>query len=130
MARWRTIRGLLVSGFFFLSAFAHSVLGGSAMRQEMAKAQVPSDLATSLTMGWYLGGAAQLVFGAIVLWTFGNAYRSRPVALIPSRMIALGYLAFGLVAFVLSGSEAFFLIMFATPGVLLGLAATGRAPKG
>ncbi|MEO8502188.1 MAG: hypothetical protein ABI565_14805 [Vicinamibacteria bacterium] len=40
MARWRAVLGLLSGVMLLLSAFAHTLLGGAAMGEQMAKAQV------------------------------------------------------------------------------------------
>ncbi len=128
MTRWRAVLGLVVGGFLLLSAFAHSVLGGSGIRGEMAKVGVPEDLARGLIIGWYFGGAAMLVFGAIVLSAFWRAFRGRPVSLIPSLLISLGYVGFAAVALAISNLEPFFLAVFGVPGVLLAIASS--APSG
>jgi hypothetical protein len=128
VARFRAFLGIGVGLFLLLSAFAHSVLGGKAMRAEMATAHVPADLASSLSLGWYLGGMAMVVFGGIVLWTFWNGWKGRPVSVVPATLISLGYVIFAVAAFVASDFEAFFMIVFGLPGALLGVA-VGGAPK-
>jgi len=125
MARWRAVLGLVVGVFLLLSAFAHSVLGGSGARGEMAKVGVPEDLAQGLIIGWYFGGAAMLVFGAIVLSAFWAGFRGRKVSLIPSLLISLGYIGFALVALAISRFEPFFLAVFGVPGLLLAIASSG-----
>ena len=124
MARWRAVLGLVVGAFLLLSAFAHSVLGGSGIRGEMAKVGVPEELAQGLIIGWYLGGAAMLVFGAIVLSAFWSGFRGRRVSLIPPFLIGLGYLGFAVVALVISRFEPFFLAVFGVPGLLLAIASS------
>lgn len=125
---WRVILGAAVGGFLVLSAFAHSVLGTSAMRSEMAKAQVPEDLARSLVAGWYLGGMGQLVFGATVLWTFWQEHRRLQVSRMPALLVGLGYLGFTPLALVVTNFEPFFLVVFGLPGLLLTIASTPPSP--
>ena len=127
MTRWRAVLGLVVGGFLLLSAFAHSVLGGSGVRGEMAKVGVPDDLARALIIGWYFGGAAMLVFGAIVLSTFWRAFQGRHVSLTPSLLISLGYIGFAAIALVISNFELFFLAVFGIPGLLLAVASTAAS---
>ena len=124
MPKWRTALGILAGAFLLLSSFAHSVLGGRAMSEQMTAAGVPKDLSLGLQMGWYWGGVAMIVFGVTTIWTFGGIWRGQPRPLLPVRLIAAAYLAFGLVAFSTSG-EGFFLAVFGIPGVLLLVAAVG-----
>ncbi len=119
MPRGRILLGLAVGAFLALSAVMHSVVGGGAMRMEMAKAHVPDDLTRSLVASWYLGGVAQLVFGGIVLWTFWREHRGRPVPRTPALFVGLGYLAFTPLALSVTGFEPFFLVVFGVPGALL-----------
>ena len=129
MTRWRAVLGLVVGAFLLLSAFAHSVLGGSSMRGELAKVGVPEDLAQGLIIGWYLGGAAMLVFGAIVLSAFWPVFRGRPVSLTPPLLIGLGYVGFAAVALAISNFEPFFLAVFGVPGLLLAIASSAPSSE-
>lgn len=126
MARGRAVLGLVAGAFLVLSGFAHTFVGGAAMRDEMAKASVPGDLARGLTLGWVFGGACMFVFGAIALWTFARALRRQPVAVLPVRLIAAGYLAFGVWGLSFTGGDLF-ISVFLAPGALLLIAAAGPA---
>lgn len=127
MTRWRAVLGLIVGGFLILSGFAHSFLGGAAMRDEMAQAAVPADLARGLTVGWVFGGACMFVLGAIVVWTFLRGLRGQAVSPVPARLVGVGYLGFGVWAIVFSSGDPFFSV-FLVPGALLMVAAAGASP--
>ena len=60
MSRTRRVVGIVVGVFLLLSAVAHSLLGGEALRAELTAAQVPPDLLRGALIGWYFGGAAML----------------------------------------------------------------------
>lgn len=118
----RRVAGLVVGGFLALSAFAHSLLGGSQLRSELSAAQVPPDLLRGALIGWYFGGAAMLAFAALVLHTFTRRADGTAASLVPARIVALTYLLFGLLAFAVSGFDPFFLV-FVIPALLLSWAA-------
>lgn len=123
MARGRAVLGLVVGGFLVLSGFAHTFLGGAAMRMEMAQAKVPADLARALTVGWVFGGVCMFVLGAVVVWTFLRGLRGQAVALAPARLVGAGYLGFGVWAIAFSGGDPFFSV-FLVPGALLLIASS------
>jgi len=122
MSRTRRIVGTVVGVLFVLSALAHSLLGGKAMRTDLVAAQVPADLLQGALVGWHFGGVAMLAFGCIVLLTFVRRRNADGAALLPARIIAATYLAFGGGAFFYTKFEPFFLV-FLVPGMLLAFAA-------
>ncbi len=61
MSRTRRVVGIVVGVLLLLSAVAHSLLGGEALRTELTAAQVPPDLLRGALIGWYFGGAAMLL---------------------------------------------------------------------
>ena len=123
MARWRAVLGLVTGAFLALSGVAHTLLGGKAMREEMAKAAVPADLAAGLNAGWVWGGVAMFAFAAIVVGGFLQGLKGRAIPLAPIRWISAAYIVFGVWA-IATTSELFFLI-FLIPGVLLAVASAG-----
>jgi hypothetical protein len=124
MRRLRAVLGLVAGGILVLSSLAHSFLGWSQLRGSLEGLQAPADLVRSLQIGWQFGGVAIFTFGCIALAVFARALRGHPVSLVPTALIALAYVAFGLWALAVS-KNPFFLI-FIVPGSLLALASTGR----
>ena len=125
MSRTRRVVGIVVGVFLLLSAVAHSLLGGQALRAELTAAQVPPDLLRGALIGWYFGGAAMLAFGILVLLAFIRQADSPAIALVPARIVAATYLLFGIAALAWSGLDPFFLV-FVIPGLLLSWAAFPR----
>lgn len=125
MSPLRRVLGIVVGVLIVLSAVAHSLIGGEAMRANLTAAHLPEDLLRGTLAGWHFGGAAMLAFGAIVLATFSRARGAREIELGPVRIVALAYLLFGAAGLVVSGFDPFFLVFFA-PGALLALAAFPR----
>jgi hypothetical protein len=129
MTHVRAVIGLVAGGLLVLSGIAHSILGGRQIRADVTAAQVPSDLAFGLEVGWQFGGAAMLVFGIICLAVFAKRVRGERAGAFPAVVIAGAYLAFGAWALVASGFRPFFLV-FIVPAALLLVASTGRADRG
>ena len=121
MARTRTVLGLVAGAFLLLSAAAHSLLGWNQLQGELAKANVPADLAFGLKVGWQFGGVAMVVLGVIVLHLFLRRLRGEDVSTLPGLVIAVAYLTFGGWALAASEMEPFFFV-FVVPGVLLLIA--------
>jgi hypothetical protein len=125
MSRWRQVLGIVAGVLLVLSAGAHSLLGGKAMREELVAAGVPPDLLQGALIGWYFGGVAMFGFGVVVLHTFARRRDAAAVSRVPAAVVAVTYLAFGVAALLYSGFDPFFLV-FVVPGLLLALAAFGR----
>lgn len=121
MARTRAVLGLVAGAFLLLSAAAHSLLGWKQLQGELAKANVPADLAFGLKVGWQFGGVAMVALGVIALHLFLHRFRGEDVSGLPGLVIAAAYLAFGGWALAASRMEPFFFV-FVVPGVLLLLA--------
>jgi hypothetical protein len=125
MTRLRIAVGLLAGVLLILSSAAHVLLGWKQLGIALAAAHTAPDLITALSIGWHFAGAAMLAFGCIVLVTFFDAMRRRPVSFRPVGFIALVYLLFGLWALKVSDLNPFFLV-FIVPGLMLA-AASWRA---
>jgi hypothetical protein len=125
MSQLRRVVGVVVGVLLVLSAAAHSLLGGEAIREALVAAEVPADLLRGALIGWHFGGAAMLAFGAVVLHTFARRRDADGVSLLPARIVAATYLAFGCGALVLTDFDPFFLV-FVVPGSLLALVAFPR----
>lgn len=125
MNRLRIALGLLAGVLLVLSSAAHSLLGWKQLGIALANTQAPPDLVTGLSIGWHFAGLAMLAFGCIVLSTFTEALRRRPVSFRPVGFIALVYIVFGIWALRVSNLDPFFLV-FIVPGLLLA-AASWRA---
>ena len=125
MNRLRIPVALLAGVLLVLSGAAHSLLGWKQLGLALAAAQAPPDLITGLSIGWHFAGVAMLVFGCIVVGTFLDAMRNRPVSFRPVALIALAYVLFGIWALTVSDLNPFFLV-FIVPGLMLA-AASWRA---
>ena len=101
-----------------LASFAHGLLGWPALRAELLSEHAKPNLIEGLAAGWLWGSACMLTFGAIVTISGVQMRRGNRSGVVAVRAIALCFLAFGLLAFVLEGFEPHFLIF-----VLLGLLA-------
>lgn len=124
---------LLIAGLcavvLALSAFAHSVMGWSALAPELEAAGVPDDMLTTIGISWRLGGAAMLIFAALVVDTLRRHRRDARVSLMPLVVIGVGYAAYGLWAFVASALDPFFFALFVVPGVVLAAAGTEKRER-
>ena len=120
----RNVFGLVAGVVLVLSSAAHSLLGWPAQAGELAKTTTPADLAKGLEIGWKWGGVAMLLFGVIVIATFLKRRRGERVWMLPSALVAVGYLAFGAWALYVSQFDPFFFV-FVIPGALLGVAVSG-----
>lgn len=125
MNRIRIALGLLAGMLLVLSSAAHSLLGWKQLSRALTTTNAPPDLITGLSIGWHFAGVAMLAFGCIVLYTFTEALRRRPVSFRPVGFIALVYIVFGIWALTASNLDPFFLV-FIVPGLLLA-AASWRA---
>ena len=121
MNRLRIGLGLLAGVLLVLSSAAHVLLGWKQLGIELAKTQAPLNLVSGLSIGWHFAGVAMLAFGCIVLFTFVEALRGRPVSFRPVGFIALVYIVFGIWALSVSNLDPFFLV-FIVPGLLLAAA--------
>jgi len=111
----RTLVGIVGGALLVISALAHAFLGWPAMDAALANVGAGEALAGALAVGWYFGSMAMLVFGLIVLRI---AIRDgEPCAV---RFIAVGYLVFGLAAWLARDLNPHFLV-FITIGVLLAV---------
>jgi hypothetical protein len=112
--------GLLAGAILVLSSAAHSVLGWKKMQTALAATNAPPELVQGLRVGWLFGGVAILTFGCVALAVFANVLRGRTVSLLPTAIIAVAYLAFGIWALVTSGDPFFYI--FIVPGAMLAIA--------
>jgi hypothetical protein len=113
----------LVAGLMILgSSFGHSIAGWKALRGSLEQAKVPADLLKGLQIGWQFAGAAMLLVGILVVWTYLDALRGRVVSFRLPYLVSLMYLLFGMWSF-RAGGDLFFLIVFVLPGALLAAAA-------
>ncbi|HET8946516.1 MAG TPA: hypothetical protein VFQ07_06005 [Candidatus Polarisedimenticolia bacterium] len=126
---WTRHLMLAVALLLLLSSVAHTVLGTSVVRGALAAIAAPADLVETVTLGWLLGSAAQLTFGLIVMAAWQRARRGDGGGLPGASIIAAVYVLFGLGAFLASGFQLFFLLMFVVPGGLLGWAVLAARPR-
>ena len=112
--------GLIAGVLLVLSSAAHSLLGWKQLGAALTAAGASADLITGLSIGWHFAGVAMLVFGCIVIATFVDVMRQRPVSLRPVACIAAAYLLFGVWALGVSGLNPFFLV-FIIPGIMFAV---------
>jgi len=124
----RTVLGIVAGLVLIASSAAHSLLGWPQLRARLVATNAPADLITGLAVGWHFSGVSMLAFGVLVLWTFTGRGPERLVSLVPARVIALVYVAFGVAALAVSGMDPFFLI-FVVPGLMLLAAAWERGAR-
>jgi len=120
MRPFQNLLGLLAGAMLVLSSAAHSLLGWKQMQDSLAAVNAPPDLVSGLRIGWLFGGVAILTFGCVALAVFGKAFRGGAVSRLPTLLIAVAYLAFGVWA-LLASDDPFFYI-FIVPGAMLAIA--------
>lgn len=120
MRQFQNMLGLLAGAILVLSSAAHSLLGWKQMQKSLAAVNAPADLVQGLRIGWLFGGVAILTFGCIALAVFAARLRGGAASLLPTGIIALAYLAFGIWALVTSGNPFFYI--FIVPGAMLAVA--------
>jgi hypothetical protein len=106
-----------------LSSLAHAFLGWPAMRQALADAGAGEEIAGALAMGWLFGSMAMVVFGLVVLRTATRD--ADPCAV---RFIAVGYLVFGVAAWLARDLNPHFLLFIVIGAVLAVFAFTREKP--
>jgi hypothetical protein len=130
IGRFRALIGLVAGLMILGSSFAHLVAGWRAMRGALEQAHAPADLVKGLEIGWQFAGAAMLVFGILLVWTYIDILRGRAASFRVPYLVSLMYLFFGMWSFTVAG-DLFFLVAFVLPGALLAAAARpgGRVPS-
>jgi hypothetical protein len=116
----RSMLVLLAGVVMILSAAAHGLLGWPAMLQALHGAGAPADLAAALSIGWYFGSMAMLVFGVVTVLSALRLRRGDSSGVTTIRVIAAGYVLFGLAAILYRHLNAHFLL-FVVTGALAGL---------
>jgi hypothetical protein len=113
----------VVGVFLLLSSLAHAFLGWPQIRGELEAAGAPSNLVGAIAAGWYFGSAAMAALGAIVLLSWRELSRQKSMAQAAAVVVAVAYLLFGTLAFLLRSFNPHFMIGFVAPGILLGIPA-------
>ena len=121
ISRARRPLGVVAGILLLASAAAHAFLGWPAMASALGNIGASAALVGALAVGWYFGSVAMLVFALIVLQI---AIRNADAC--PVRFVALGYLVFGLAAWLARDFNPHFLL-FVGIGVLLALFAFSKA---
>jgi hypothetical protein len=120
----RAILVLVAAAAMFLSAVAHGVFGLAAIRGELAGTGAGEHLVHAISAGWLFGSASMATFGAVVFASGLRLRRGDRTGVLPIRLIAACYVAFGLAALLASHFNPHFLLFVAT-GLLAGLPVTG-----
>ena len=120
---------LLAGVLMMLSALAHGGLGWPSMRTALESAGAGDDLVGALAAGWYFGSVAMAVFGAIVFTSGLRLRRGDSSGVLPVRLIATGYVLFGLAAFAARHFIPHFLL-FVLTGLLAGIPVLRTPPQG
>ena len=109
--------GVIAGLMILISALAHAFLGWPAMAEALDDVITDDagavDLLGALAVGWYFGSMAMVVFALIVL-----RMALRDADTCAGRFIAVGYLVFGLAAWLARDFNPHFLI-FVAIGALL-----------
>jgi hypothetical protein len=104
-----------------LQSIPHAFLGWPAFEPALRSAGVDPELVGGLSVGWYFGSVAMLVLGVVVLLAFRALPSGAPVAWQVACAVGVGYLAFGLGAFLYRSNPHF--LGFMLPGAALAAAA-------
>ena len=128
MFRLKIGLGLVGSVILILSSAAHTLLGWKQLDSELARTNVPADLALGLKFGWQFGGIAMLTFGLITIFHFVDKLRGGGGYRLTVALVAAMYVCFGAWAFMTSGFNPFFFI-FIVPGVLFAIALTATSER-
>jgi hypothetical protein len=126
MQRGRLVLGFIAGVLLLASSATHSLLGWPRFRDGLTQAHAPADLIVSLSLGWHFAGLAMLVFGVMVILLFADALKGRAVSLRAAMLIGIAYLIYGAWALTVTNLDPFALV-FIVPGLLLLVAAWGRA---
>jgi len=126
---WTRHLMLAVALLLLLSSVAHGSLGLSTVRAALAQTAAPADVVEIVTFGWLLGSVAQLTFALIVLIAWRRARRGDGSGLAGASIVAAAYFLFGLGAFLATGFQPFYLMMFLVPACLLGWAVLAARPR-
>lgn len=109
-----------VSGVvLIMSGFAHALAGWPALAAALGDAGVDADLRGALAAGWYFGSVCMFVFAGIVLSSTRQTQRGAADSLAGVWTIAVGYVVFGVGAFLLRERNPHFLL-FVLTGLLVG----------
>jgi len=119
----------VVAALLLLSSGAHGVLGWKMLHAALVDIAAPPDIVRTVAIGWFLGSAAMVAFGLVVLSAWRRARRGDGSGLQAAAIVAAVYLLFGLGAFLFSGFNTHFLLLFMIPAGLLGWAVRAALPS-
>ena len=115
----RKATGVLAGILLLISALAHAVFGWPAMAEALDDVITDDagavDLLGALAVGWHFGSMAMVVFALIVL-----RIAIREADACSARFIGIGYLVFGVAAWLARDFDPHFLVFVAT-GTLLAV---------
>jgi ribosomal protein S18 acetylase RimI-like enzyme len=104
-----------------LQSLPHAFVGWPAFEPALLGAGVDPALVGGLSVGWYFGSVAMLVLGVVVLLAFRALRSGASLAWQVACAVGVGYLAFGLGAFLYRSNPHF--LGFIAPGAALAAAA-------
>lgn len=122
---FRAILATVGAVLLLASSAAHAFVGGPALSRELSNAGAGADLVHTVMAGWYFGSVCMLVFGLIAAWHAGDFWRRSNRSTAGLMLVGLGYLGFGLGAYLTSGGHPHFL-GFMGIGAVVGLAGWPR----
>jgi hypothetical protein len=111
----------LSGALMVLSCFAHAIFGWQAVGGALRAAGTPPDLLTGVAVSWYLGSAAMAAFGAIAIVGGLRLRTGDRSGLMMMRIVAAVYVAYGMGAYIGTGFEVHFLMLFVVPGLMLAV---------
>ena len=125
---WTRHLMIAVAALLLLSSGAHGVLGWKMLHAALVTAAAPDDIVRTVAIGWFLGSAAMVAFGLVVLVAWRRSRRRDGSGLHAAAIVAAVYFLFGLGAFLYSGFNTHFLLLFMVPAGLLGWAVRAALP--
>ena len=126
----RPLRTILLFAAALLMGFAalmNAIVNVPHLREDMVEINVRPTLLSAVLLGLHFSTFAMFAFTCLVLVAAIQSLRARMTARLPLLIIAVTYIAFGIVAFVWSGSHH--ALGYALMGVLILGAVAIREPR-
>jgi hypothetical protein len=113
---------VLVGGaILVLSFFAHAIFGWKAVGGALRAAGTPGELMTDVAAVWFLSNTAMAAFGLVTIVSGLRLRRGDRSGVAALRILGVAYALYGAAAFVLTGYNPHFFLLFVLPGCLLAV---------
>lgn len=113
MQQLRTVMLFVAAMLIGFAAFVNATVSVPHLREDMLEIHVRPTLLSAVILGLHFGTLAMFTFAFVVLVSALQSLKGSVVARLPVSIIGLTYLAFGIVAFIWTGS-------YHTLGYILG----------